>query len=129
MNTFVIVTALVKHRDHFLILKRASTKKFAPNKWEFLSGFVEEKEPAEETIMKELEEETKLNGKIIKSDDPFTFIDEEAKWVVIPFLIEVESKSLSLNNFDHSEIKWITSKEFEKYEDLLPFSNVKNLLN
>jgi len=128
MDTYAIATALVKFEENYLILKRASTKRFAPNKWEFLSGFVEEKESAENTVLRELEEETKLNGKIIKTAESFTFIDDEARWVVIPFLIEVKNKKIIINNNDHSEAKWINIEELNNFPDLLPFSKLIHLL-
>ena len=124
METYVVATALVRFKENYLILKRAPTKRFAPNKWEFLSGFVEEKESAENTILRELEEETKLNGKIIKTTKPFTFVDDEARWVVIPFLIEVKSNKIILNNNDHLESKWVNLEELNDFSDLLPFSKL-----
>src|SRR3989338_10616518 len=118
MDTQVITTALVERNGRYLIAKRASTKKFSPNQWEFISGFIEEKESAEITIVRELYEETKLKGKIIKKADPFSFVDEEARWVVIPFLIKTENDKLAINKEDHSESKWIDISELEKYGDL-----------
>lgn len=128
MDTYVITTALVEFNGKFLIAKRASTKKFSPNHWEFISGFIEEKESAEETIVRELDEETKFKGKIIKKADPFFFVDEEARWVVIPFLIKVENGKEVINKKDHSEAKWIHIEEVETYKDLMPFSKMRQLL-
>lgn len=45
-NTHVITLAVVKYKDKFLIGKRAKTKKFAPDKWEFISGFIDTSETA-----------------------------------------------------------------------------------
>lgn len=128
MNTYVIATALVEFNNQYLIAKRASTKKFSPKQWEFISGFIEEKETAEKTILKELNEETKLKGKIIKKGEPFSFVDEEARWVIIPFLIKSENNKVVLNKEDHSESKWIDKSEIKQYKDLSLFSEMKRQL-
>ena len=59
-KTYIITSAVVKFKDKFLIGKRTATKKFAPNKWEFISGFVDSPESVEEIILRELREETGL---------------------------------------------------------------------
>src|SRR3989338_11472965 len=118
MKTFVMVVILVQYLDKYLIAKRSSTKEFSPNEWEFISGFSEEKEPAEETILRELREETSLQGEIVKSAKPFTIIDEETRWIILPYLINVNTNKFTINPSDHSEIKWINSKKFSNYPDL-----------
>ena len=128
MDTYVITTALVEFNGKYLIAKRASTKKFSPSQWEFISGFKEEKEPAENTIVRELHEEVKLKGKIIRKANPFSFVDKEACWVVIPFLIKAKNDKAVINKKDHSESKWINIDELEKYKDLIPFSKMRELL-
>lgn len=125
MKTYVITIAVIKHKDKYLIGKRASTKKFAPNKWEFISGFVDTKETAEEIILRELMEETSLNGKILRSGDPFVFEDDEGRWINIPFLIETNSDKFIINKKDHSEIKWVSLKELEQYPDLAEIKEIK----
>lgn len=118
MNTYIIATTLVRHNNKFLIAKRAQHKEFAPNKWEFISGFIEEKEPAEETIIRELQEETALVGTIIKSGKPYVIKDKEARWIIIPFLIETTNANFIINKQDHAELKWITNDELGNCSDL-----------
>lgn len=118
MKTYVICLAVVKSGETYLIGKRAKTKKFAPNKWEFISGFIEKDESIEETILRELEEETKLNGKLVKSANPYVIIDEEARWITISFLIEVSNNNFTISKKDHSELKWLTKEELNNYPDL-----------
>lgn len=38
-----IIVAVVMHNDKALVLKRKGNKRYDPNKWEFVSGFVKEK--------------------------------------------------------------------------------------
>ena len=117
-KTYVITSALVKFEDKYLIAKRSANKKFAPNQWEFISGFVDTKEGAENIILRELMEELKLKGKIIKSAEPYVVNDKEARWMVIPFLIKLDNNSFVMNKKDHSEVKFVTSKELTKYKEL-----------
>ncbi len=118
MKTYVITTALVIYNNKYLIAKRSLNKQFSPNKWEFISGFIEEKESAEETILKELEEETSLKGQIIKSANPYITEDNEARWIILPYLIEANSANVKRNEQDHSEMKWATKEELDNYQDL-----------
>lgn len=119
MKTYSITTAVIKYKDKFLIGKRSTTKKFVPNKWEFISGFLDKPISAEEIIIEELKEETKLAGKLIKTAIPYSFTDEEGRWIVIPFLIEVKENKFKINKKDHSELKWVSLEELKSYSDLL----------
>lgn len=110
--------ALVKYKNKYLIGKRSSEKKFAPDTWEFISGFVEEKETAEDNILKELKEEVNLTGRIIKSPDVYSGKVKEQRWIVIPFLIEADSDKLTLNKEDHSDLKWVSQEELVNYSEL-----------
>ncbi len=121
MLTYVIATALVQYNDKYLIAKRASTKKFSPNEWEFISGFIEEKETLEETILREIFEETSLKGKILATSSPFVIIDNVGRWIVIPYIVQSESDIIQLNAKDHSEYLWVKKVELKNYKDLCPF--------
>ncbi len=101
----------------YLIGKRSESKRFAPGQWEFISGFVEPNESPHKTIMRELLEETGLEGVIIKSGAPYTIMDEEGKWTSIPFLIEAQSATFRRNADDHSEMRWVNTVELQEYGD------------
>ena len=118
MKTYTITVALVNYKNKYLIGKRSSSKKFASNSWEVISGFLEEKKSAEEIILKELKEEVKLSGKIIRTTDHYSGNVKDKRWIVIPFLIEVNSDKFIINTEDHSELKWATSRELDTYPDL-----------
>ena len=118
METRIIVSAVVKHKNKYLIAKRVASKKFAPNKWEFISGFVDTSESSEEIILRELKEELNINGKIMKKAEPYLIIDKEARWVVVPFLISVKDETFKLNKKDHSEARFVNIKEFNNYKNL-----------
>ena len=100
MKTFAITSGIIKYNDKYLIGKRSKSKKFAPNKWEFISGFIDTSESAEEIILREIYEETKLKGDIIKSAEPYIVEDEEARWIIIPYLIEANTDKFVINKMD-----------------------------
>jgi len=129
LPTYAIATALVRCGDSFLIAKRSSKKKFAPNTWEFPSGFLDKSMPVEQLILEELDEEFLIReGKILKRGNPFVVRDTEANWIVIPFLIDVPIKVAVLHPDEHSELKWVTREEIYTFPDLTDLLPILTLL-
>jgi len=118
MKTRIIVSAILKNKNKYLIAKRASSKKYAPEKWEFISGFVDENKSAENIILKELMEEIKAKGEIIKKLTPYIINDEEARWIIVPFIIKILGNRLKINKNEHSEVKWVSARELTRFGDL-----------
>lgn len=119
MRTYVICSALISNRGKFLIAKRSPGKRFAPGEWELVSGFIDkERKTAEEIMMEELREELNISGKITKTGAPFVQEDKDGRWIVIPFAIETDAAGVRINDGDHTEIRWVTKKEFAKYANL-----------
>jgi ADP-ribose pyrophosphatase YjhB (NUDIX family) len=118
MQTYVAVTGVVKlsDDDRILLLKRTAKRRTSPNKWQTPSGFIKEGESAEEAIVREVKEETGLEGIIIRCGNSFEVIDEWARWVIIPFLISVESDNVIIDTSEHSEFKWIVVEQITSFE-------------
>ncbi len=125
MATYVIVTAVIRKGDKYLIAKRADTKRFAPGQWEFIAGFMDIKGSAEETILTDLKEELMAEGNIVATAPAFQFDDNEGTWVTIPFLIDLISDSVHIDPNEHSEIRWLSKDELKNYDQLKPFLNDK----
>ena len=121
METLAITSAIIKNDNKFLIAKRAATKKYSPNQWEFISGFLDTDESVEEIILREIEEELGVSGKIVKTFKPFSFADAEALWLTMPFAVEIETDKIKINSQDHSELKWVSREELNDYSDLKLF--------
>jgi 8-oxo-dGTP pyrophosphatase MutT (NUDIX family) len=119
-KTYCVASAIIKDGDKYFVAKRADNKKFAPGHWEFISGFIEEAEPAERTIMRELKEEIGAEGTIEETLNIYQFGDEDGRWIVVPFLISVKDPDIRTNPAEHSEGKWVTWNELEQMpgEDL-----------
>lgn len=124
MATYVAVIGVVKlnsngderNDDYILLLKRNAQRRTSPNKWQTPSGFINEGESAEEAILREVKEETALDGTIKKSGSVFEVIDQWARWIIIPFLILVKSDKVVIDNKEHSEFKWIKVDEISNFE-------------
>ena len=118
MQTYVAVTGVVKlsDDDRILLLKRNAKRRTSPNKWQTPSGFIKEGESAEEAVIREVKEETALEGTIISCGNAFEVIDEWARWVIIPFLISVESDNVIIDTSEHSEFKWIVVEQITNFE-------------
>ena len=124
MVTYVAVIGVVKldnnENNHdnciILLLKRNALRRTSPNKWQTPSGFINEGESAEEAVLREVKEETALDGTIKKSGAVFEVIDEWARWIIIPFLIIVKSDKVVIDTREHSEFIWVKVNEVSSFE-------------
>jgi 8-oxo-dGTP pyrophosphatase MutT (NUDIX family) len=116
MKTYFVVTGVVKHKSKVLILKKSPKDYNYPNRWSFCSGYVKEFESAEETVLREIKEETGLDAKIIKKGKLFQKDDKKngKSWVIVPFLCSVNSNNIKLDH-ENKEFKWINHKDINKY--------------
>ena len=120
MATYVAVIGVVKlddeEEDYILLLKRNALRRTSPNKWQTPSGFMNEGESAEEAVLREVKEETALEGTIKKSGSAFEVVDEWARWIIIPFLISVKSNKVVIDTREHSEFRWVKVNEVSSFE-------------
>jgi len=120
IKSYFVVTGVVKHNDGFLILKKSSDDRNYPNKWSFCSGYVKEFESGEDTVLREIKEETGLDAKIVKTGKIMEIIDKNnrehpKKWVVAMYLCEVEKTEVKLCH-ENQEFKWVTTQELKDYD-------------
>jgi 8-oxo-dGTP diphosphatase len=120
MATYVAVIGVVKlddeEEDYILLLKRNALRRTSPNKWQTPSGFMKEGESAEEAVLREVKEETTLEGTIKKSGSAFEVVDEWARWIIIPFLISVKSDKVVIDTREHSDFRWVKVNEVSSFE-------------
>jgi 8-oxo-dGTP diphosphatase len=124
MATYVAVIGVIKLDNDerndddclILLLKRNAQRRTSPNKWQTPSGFINEGESAEEAILREVKEETALEGTIKKSGSVFEVVDEWARWIIVPFLILVKSDKVVIDTREHSEFRWVKVNEVSSFE-------------
>ena len=116
MNTYFVVTGIVKRKDKVLILKKSPNDYNYQNKWSFCSGYVKEFESAESSVLREITEETGLKAKIIKGGKLFQKDDKNngKSWVIMLFLCEVKSRNVKLDH-ENVDFRWISQEELKKY--------------
>jgi len=117
MKTYFAVTGIVKYNGKALILKKSPDDYNFPNHWSFCSGYVKEFEPAEDTVLREIKEETGLNAKILKKGRLFLqkYPAKSKEFYVMPFLCEVSSSKIRLDH-ENTDFKWINYKDIGKYK-------------
>jgi len=117
--TKIISLIIINKNNKILLLKRALHRKSYPNKWNFISGKIENELPiecADREIVEELGTEFKF--RLINEGNPFIDKQEEGEWEVYPFMYQFISGKIKLNN-EHSEYKWIKKNELNSY-DIVP---------
>jgi 8-oxo-dGTP diphosphatase len=121
MKTYATVIGIVKFGEKILLLKRNPNRHSSPNKWQSVSGFIEEREAAEDAVLREVKEETDLEGKIIKVGRAFEVTDDWGRWIIIPFLISVDSNKVKIGLEEHSEYKWVKPEEINNFDCVAAF--------
>ena len=118
------VAAIVYHENEYLLLK------YGLGHWEFVKGHKEENESDEQTIFRELEEETSItNAIIIKGYKEnynyyFTFKNQKIHKYVRCYLIESKTKDVKIS-YEHEDYIWLPFQEALKKAT---FDNAKQLL-
>ena len=115
MKTYFTVAGIVKNKGKVLILKKSPDDYNYPNKWSFCSGYVKEFEAAEDTVSREIKEETGLNAKIIKKGKIFQKYDKTKSWIIVPFLCETKSRNVKLDH-ENVDFRWINYEDIKKYK-------------
>jgi 8-oxo-dGTP pyrophosphatase MutT (NUDIX family) len=117
-----IVACVIEHAGKTLIAKRSESVGHHKNKWDVITGYVDDpsKSEIEHTII-ELEEELGISEKDIKNIKilkSFDYIDEFSGKHLLVFAVLITMKSQPSIKLNHENIdfKWITSKEAEKYD-------------
>jgi 8-oxo-dGTP pyrophosphatase MutT (NUDIX family) len=121
MKTYFVVTGIVVNPSgKILLLRKSMDDRVYPGKWSFCSGYVKEFEAGEDTVLREIKEETGLAGKLEKRGKIVEIIDEEKKrhWIIACYLCSVDSEKITLCN-ENSEFRWVSPKDIYDF-DMVP---------
>ncbi len=116
MNTYIIVIGIVQHQSKILLLKRTKERDTSPCKWQTVSGYIHEREAVETAVLREVKEETQLDGTIIRAGKLFEVEDSWGRWIILPFLIAVKSSRVKIDTKEHSEHQWVTLSDIEQFD-------------
>ena len=121
----IIVHALIKVGDKFLVTKRSKEETTFPEYWDIPGGLVEYGELPKDAVIRETMEEVGLNiipTKVIHEDSN---LDKEKDLIFIRlvYLCELNDdiKNIKLQEEEHSEYRLINSLDELKDEKISPF--------
>src|SRR3989344_8224212 len=128
IKVFAATKAFIVYKDKVLILKESSKYKDGSNigRYDVVGGRVNPGERFDESLLREIKEETGLDVKIGK---PF-YVGEwrpkvnDEQWQIVGTFFECFSKSNKVVlSQDHDKYLWINSQDYQKYnliENLKP---------
>lgn len=101
--------------EKFLVMKRSDQNQYYPGVWQFPGGGLEDEKP-EEGALRELREETGLEGEIVRGGS-YRWISKHGKseMKTFAFLVEVEETDVVLS-WEHDEFRWIELDELRSME-------------
>jgi 8-oxo-dGTP diphosphatase len=115
----VVAGGIIIDNSKVLIIQRAANEETYPNLWEVPSGKKEPMEKIEDTVLREVFEETGLIVTVIKVANVFNFrvekTDETRDVTQINFLVKLVKKPEVKLSTEHQNYSWITKDELEKY--------------
>ncbi|MGZ3687107.1 MAG: GNAT family N-acetyltransferase [Bdellovibrionota bacterium] len=106
------VAAVIERDGRFLVGKRNSTKKSAPNYWCPISGQIEPGETEEQAVVREVFEEVGLKTKAVAKVCELETQDKSA--IIHWWMLEIICGTAFLKNDEHSEIRWVTLEELQR---------------
>ena len=113
-----VVTCFLTYNDKILILKRSDKVRTHKNKWAGVSGYIEQGETDEVTVLKEIREETGLTEEhveLVRKGEPIHVQDGPQVWIVHPFLYKTTTDVITID-WEHTEYRWIIPKNIKNFD-------------
>ncbi|MTI71770.1 MAG: NUDIX domain-containing protein [Firmicutes bacterium] len=112
----ILTKALVIKDNSFLFLKRSDESKFAKGLWDIPGGKLEFGETLEDSLSREIFEETKIETDVKENLAVSTGINlkDKKQYVSIIYTAEYISGSIKLD-LEHTDYKWLTIEEAQNY--------------
>jgi len=115
----VLTKALIFKDNKLLMLKRKLTSSFAGGAWDIPGGKIEFGELPESALIREVQEETSLEIKILDILSISSGINEAKRkqYITIVYICEYVSGSVSINS-ESIEYEWVDVDEAENYKKI-----------
>lgn len=117
-DTHFIVTGIVRNPDgKILLLKKSDEARTYPGKWSFCSGHIKEYEAAEDTVLREIKEETGMEGSIEREGNIIEILDGDhgKRWVIACYLCSVPSDEVRLCH-ENTDFAWVDEDDIDTYD-------------
>jgi 8-oxo-dGTP diphosphatase len=112
-----VVTCFLLCAEQILILQRSDKVASFRGRWASVSGFIETN--PDEQGLTEIREETGLGQRevhLLKKGHTLSAEDGGVRWVVHPYLYEIQDKSRIRIDWEHSDLRWIDPNDLALYQ-------------
>lgn len=106
-----VTVNVVENNSEYLIARRTSDQK-----WEFVGGKVEQGETVKEAAIRELEEETGLEGEVVEISGSYPS-RAAPEWTLRPVHMRAESREVDLSR-EHDRYEWIDLDDIKDFDTL-----------
>lgn len=117
-DTFLRVKGIIKKEDTYLLLKRWVDDRIPdPFVWEFVDTEVEHGEAPDEAMLRAIQEQLSIDGKIEKIEYTWSSMLGDTHCVGIAYICSIpeeEEKHIVLSE-DYGEYEWVKRDQFETY--------------
>lgn len=124
-----VVTAILRHDDKILLLKRSDKVRTNKGLWAGVSGYIEIGEKPLQTAVKEVGEETGVqDATLVRSGELITVRVGDTAWRIYPFLFDVPNESVRID-WEHTEYAWVRPSEVGRYSTVRGLKRVLEALS
>ena len=125
MENKIIVHAIIKHKNKYLVTKRSKNENVYKEYWDIPGGLANQGETPREALIREVKEEVNLKIKPVKIIHEDSNLDKEKNMIFIRLVyltnVEDDFNNIKLDPSEHTEYKLITNIKELKNEKIVPF--------
>lgn len=125
MENKIIVHAIIKHKNKYLVTKRSKNENVYKEYWDIPGGLANQGETPREALIREVKEEVNLKIKPVKIIHEDSNLDKEKNMIFIRLVyltnVEDDFNNIKLDLLEHTEYKLITDIKELKEERIVPF--------
>lgn len=125
MENKIIVHAIIKHKNKYLVTKRSKNENVYKEYWDIPGGLANQGETPREALIREVKEEVNLKIKPVKIIHEDSNLDKEKNMIFIRLIyltnVEDDFNNIKLDLLEHTEYKLITNIKELKEERIVPF--------
>jgi len=120
--------ALIEKDGTYLVTMRSRINPYMPLKWDIPGGTVKPGETIEDSVHREVAEETNLKIEIVRPIHIYTNLDQfpNRQTFQVVYLCKYIDGDVNLSIFEHKEYKWLT---WDKIKQLDTIAFLSSLIN